>query len=304
MEYRTIPHTELSVSPLCVGTMTFGTPVAEKEAIEIVRYALDHGVNFIDTANMYEGYTRYIGSPGGVAEQILGKALAGRRDQAVLATKVGMKIGPAPDDEGLSRTHILRECDRSLERLATDWIDLYYMHKPDPDTSIEESIETMAELIQVGKIRHWGLSNFDAAQTQEVLRVCDEGGWPRPVVHQPPYSLLNRGIEQDLLPLCRREEIGVVPYQVLQGGLLTGKYSDPSAPPEGSRGAEKPEWIGMLKDDEALEEVQRLAAEAEAEGLTLYDYVIRTTVNTPGITSIILGLKRPEQLEQAIRALE
>ena len=205
MELRSIGDTELRVSPLCLGTMTFGTPVGEHDAIDIVHWALDHGVNFIDTANMYEGYARHIGSAGGVAEEILGKALIGRREQAVLATKVGMKIGPSDDDEGLSPAHIQRECDRSLQRLATDRIDLYYMHKPDENTPIEESIETFAHIIQAGKVRHWGLSNFDTGQVRQVLTACAEGGWPRPVAHQPSYSLLNRGIEQDLLPLCRKE---------------------------------------------------------------------------------------------------
>lgn len=303
MELRTIGDTALRVSPLCLGTMTFGTPVGERDAIRIVHQALERGVNFIDTANMYQGYTRYIGSPGRVGEEILGKALEGRRDRAVLATKVGKIIGPGADDRGLSRTHILRECERSLSRLATHWVDLYYMHEPDPKTPIEESIEAFSELIRAGKVRHWGLSNFDAAAVRRVLEVCDERAWPRPVVLQPSYSLVNRGIEADLLPLCREEGLAVVPYEVLQGGLLTGKYNDPSSPPKGSRGAEKPEWIPMLKDPQALERLSALRTRAQDEGLSLFDYVIRTTVATPGLTSIILGVKRPEQLEQAISAL-
>ena len=301
MQTRSIA--ELRVPPLCLGTMTFGTPVGEAAAIEIVHWALDHGLGFIDTANMYEGYARHIGSAGGVAEEILGKALAGRREQAVLATKVGMKIGPAADDGGLSRAHIHRECDRSLDRLATDVIDLYYMHTTDDDTPIAESIAAFAELIQAGKVRYWGLSNYDSDQVRQVLKTCDDGGWPRPVAHQPPYSLLKRGIEEELLPLCREEGIAVVPYQVLQGGLLTGKYSVPQAPPEGSRGAEKPEWLPLLADDAAMAELDRLRQQAGEKNLDLYDYTIQTTVNRPGITSIILGVKRSQQLEQAIRAL-
>ncbi len=301
METRSIA--ELGVPPLCLGTMTFGTPVGEAAAIEIVHWAFDHGVSFIDTANMYEGYARHIGSAGGVAEEILGKALAGRRQQAVLATKVGMKIGPADDDGGLTRAHIHRECDRSLQRLATDYIDLYYMHTTDDDTPIAESIAAFAEIIQGGKVRYWGLSNYDSDQVRQVLKACDDGGWPRPVAHQPPYSLLKRGIEQELLPLCREEGIAVVPYQVLQGGLLTGKYSDPGSPPEGSRGAEKPEWLPLLADDVAMTELEQLRRQAEEKNLDLYDYTIQTTANTPGITSIILGVKRAQQLEQAIRAL-
>ena len=303
MEYRKIPNTPLEVSPLCLGTMTFGTPVGEQDAIRIVHWALDHGVNFIDTANMYEGYARFLGSKGGVAEEFLGKALADRREQAILATKVGHPIGPGPDDQGLSRTHIRRECDRSLSRLQTDQVDIYYMHAPYPGTPIQESIATFMDLIQAGKIRHWGISNFDADQTREVLQACDDGGWTRPVVHQPPYSLLKREVEADLLPLCRQENLGVVPYQVLQGGLLTGKYQDPAAPPADSRAAEKPEWLPLLQEPAVQQELDRLNQQAQDQGVSLFEYTIQTTVNTPGITSIIVGVKRAEQLEAAIRAL-
>lgn len=284
--------------------MTFGTPVGETDAVRIVHRALDCGVNFIDTANMYEGYTRHIGSPGGVSEEILGKALKGRRQQVVLATKVGMKIGPTPDDGGLSRAHILRECDRSLARLQTDWIDIYYMHAPDPDTPLEESIAAFMDLIAAGKVRCWGISNFNAVQTRQALDTCDAHGWHRPVVHQSPYSLLKRDIENDLLPLCREENIAVVPYRVLQGGLLTGKYRDASSPPAGSRGREKPGWIPLLNDPAVQKEIAALTEQAGKQGLTLFDYTIRTTVRTPGITSIILGVKNTGQLEAAVRALE
>lgn len=304
MTPRRIPSTDLQVSPLCLGTMTFGTPVGEAEAIPIVHRALEMGVNFIDTANMYEGYTRQVGSRGEVSEAILGEALRDRRERAVLATKVGMKIGPSPDDGGLSRAHVLRECDRSLDRLQTDWIDLYYMHTTDPDTPLEESIGAFMDLIEAGKVRCWGISNYDADQTREVLEACDANNWQRPAAHQPPYSLLKRDIEKDLLPLCRAEEIAVVPYQVLQGGLLTGKYRDASSPPEGSRGKEQPGWIPLLNDPAAQKEIADLTEQASEQGLSLFDYTIRTTVETPGITSIILGVKDAGQIEAAVRALE
>ena len=303
MERRKIAGTDLEVSTLCLGTMTFGTPVGGKEAIEIVHRALDLGVNFIDTANMYEGYARYIGSPGGVAEEILGKALKGKREDVVVATKVGMKVGAGPDDEGLSRVHVRRECDRSLRRLDAEWIDLYYMHKPDPETRLEESIETFAELMQAGKVRHWGLSNFDSDEVRRVLQVCNSGGYPRPVAHQPPYSLLKRDIEAELLPLCRYEGISVVPYQVLQGGLLTGKYRTGREPPAGSRAAEKPEWLPLVADESVMEKVRRLTERAAKEGASLIEYALRSTAETPGITSIVLGVKRTEQVEAAVRAL-
>ncbi|NTV38294.1 MAG: aldo/keto reductase, partial [Anaerolineales bacterium] len=249
MERRTIPHTSLRVSTLCLGTMTFGTPVAEADAIRLTHAALERGVNFIDTANMYEGYARFVGSPGGVAEEILGKALIGIRDLVVLATKVGMKIGPADDDQGLSRTHILRELDRSLQRLGTGYVDLYYMHKPDPSVPLTESVQAFDELVKAGKVRHWAVSNHSSAQLEELLKVCDANGWTRPVAVQPAYSLLNRAIEADLLPLCVREQIAVLPFRVLEGGMLTGKYQRGMEVPADSRQAEKPEWTLALTDE-------------------------------------------------------
>ena len=302
MERRPIPRTDLQVSTLCLGTMTFGTPVAEPEAVGIVHRALDMGVNFIDTANMYEGYTRTIGSPGGVGEALLGRGLVGRRDEAVVATKVGMAIGPTPDDEGLSPAHVARECDRSLGRLGIDTIDLYYMHKPDPSVPVADSAGAIARLIDAGKVRHWGLSNFDAEQTRQVLTVCDEAGLPRPVAHQPAFSLLHRAIEADLLPLCRAEGLAVVPYRVLEGGLLSGKYGG-AVPPAGSRGAEQPAWVPGLEDADLRERTAALAAEATAAGRSLFDYALRATAAVPGITSLILGVSRAEQIDAAVAAL-
>jgi aryl-alcohol dehydrogenase-like predicted oxidoreductase len=299
--YRAIPGTNLKVAPICLGTMTFGAPVEAAEATRIIDWALEHGLNFLDTANSYEGYARIPGSPGGVAEEIIGQALGKRRTQAVVATKVGNPIGPSADDRGLGRTHIMRACDASLRRLQTDWIDLYYMHRPDPETPLEQSIAAFAELIGVGKVRYWGLSNFDTAQTSQILELCARHGWPRPVAHQPAYSLLNRTIERDLLPLCRSEQIGVIPYQVLQGGLLTGKYQHHTAPPTGTRGAEKPEWIPLLNDAATQQKLQELTEQAAAEGRTLLNYTIHTTLALPGIVSLIVGVKRIDQLKEFLQ---
>lgn len=212
----------MNVSQLCLGTMTFGTPVAEADAIRIVHHALRRGINFIDTANMYEGYARVIGSVGGVAEMILRKALKGCRDEVVLATKVGMKVGTTPADEHTSPAAIRKQLDLSLQRLGTDRIDLYYLHRPDPVTPLLEIVTALAAAIQAGKILHYGVSNYSAAQLAELLAVADANGLPRPVAIQPPLSLLRSELTADLLPLCVKEKIMVVPYQVLQGGLLTG----------------------------------------------------------------------------------
>jgi len=302
METRRIPNTDLDVSPICLGTMTFGTPVGEADAITLTHWVLDHGINFIDTANMYEGYARYIGSPGGVAEEILGKALAGRRERVVLATKVGNKIGPNDDDEGLGRAHVVREIDRSLKRLRTDYVDLYYMHRPDPNTPLAESIEVFNELIDAGKVRHWAFSNYPADEMERMLRLCDENGWRRPVVCQPPFSLLKPDAERDILPLCKREHIGVVPYQILRGGLLTGKYSRGAPPPEGSRLAEKPAWLPEL-DDELFAKLEKIEAEAEAADRTMLAHAILETLARDPVVSVIIGAKRIEQVEAALNVL-
>jgi aryl-alcohol dehydrogenase-like predicted oxidoreductase len=303
MKLQAIPKTDLVVSPLCLGTMTFGTPVAEKDAIHLTHQALELGINFIDTANMYEGYTRTIGSPGGVAEDILGKALKGKRNRVILATKVGMKIGPTDEDQGLSRAHILREIDRSLKRLDCDSVDLFYMHKPDPLVPLGESIKAFDDLIRAGKIRHWGVSNHSAAQLAELLKTCDENGWQRPVAIQPAYSLLKREIEQDLLPLCRKEQIGVIPFQVLQGGALTGKYRRGQEVPRGSRQLEKPEWIPALTDAN-FDLLEGIEAEARQKGRSLMQHALLALLEQPGVVSLIVGIKLPEQLADLVAVVE
>ncbi len=303
MELRAIPNTSLTVSMLCLGTMTFGTPVSEAEAIRLTQHALDHGINFIDTANMYEGYTRFVGSPGGVAEEILGKALKGKRSQVILATKVGMKIGPLDDDQGLSKVHIQREIDRSLRRLDCDYVDLYYMHKPDPGVPLAESAGAFDELVRNGKVRAWGVSNFSAVQLLDLLKVCDENGWHRPVAIQPAYSLLKRDIEKDLLPLCQREQIAVIPYQVLQGGMLTGKYRRGQTAPKDSRQVEKPEWT-MPPTEENFDLLERIRAEAQASGRSLMQHALQTLLEQPGVVSLIVGVKHKTQIDDLIAAIE
>jgi aryl-alcohol dehydrogenase-like predicted oxidoreductase len=279
--------------------MTFGTPVGEKEAVTLTRWAIDNGVNFVDTANMYEGYNRTIGSPGGVAETILGKALIDQRQRVVLATKVGMQVGPNREDGGLGRDHILREIDRSLARLQCQYVDLYYMHKPDPETPLAESIRAFDDLVQAGKIRYWGVSNFSAGQLGELLQVCDENGWHRPVACQPAYSLLKREVEQDLLPLCHHERIAVIPYQVLQGGLLTGKYQRTDVPPPGSRKDEKPDWVWDLTS-ELFDQLESLEGQAQVQNHTLMEYAIQAVLVHPAVVSVIVGVKRIEQLQALI----
>ena len=302
MEHRRLGASGLLVSPICLGTMTFGTPVSESDAIRMVHGAIDLGVNFVDTANVYEGYSRYLGSPGGVAEQIVGKALKGRRDQVVLATKVGAPVGPGPQDRGLSSCHVLRELDNSLRRLQTDTIDLYFVHWPDKHVPLEVTLSAMDLAHRQGKIRYFGVSNHSAWQLSKLLSLAERGGGPPVVASQIPYSLLRRELHGDL-DFCRQHDVAVTPYQALQGGLLTGKYRRDQQPPADSRAAEKPEWMWNL--DEALldklEAIRALAGEAEVD---MTQYVLAWTLAQPAMSSLVVGAKRLEQVQQALAALD
>ncbi|MEA1950282.1 MAG: aldo/keto reductase [Planctomycetota bacterium] len=303
MNLRPLASTGLNVSPICLGTMTFGTPVGEAEAVGLTRWAVDHGINFIDTANMYEGYARTLGSAGGVAEEILGKALAGRREEVVLASKVGMNVGPAPEDEYASPAAIRKQLDKSLRRLATDYVDIYYLHRPDPHTPLPDILGALAEAIQSGKIRHYGISNHSADQLCELLQAADANGLPRPVILQPAYSLLDRGIEKDILPLCEKEGIAVAPYQILQGGLLTGKYRRGESLPVDSRKAEAENWVAELTD-ELFDRIEQIEIEARAKGRTLFEHAILSVLEVPAIVSAVLGVKRIDQLEAMVRIVD
>jgi aryl-alcohol dehydrogenase-like predicted oxidoreductase len=296
-----LPNTELIVSPICLGTMTFGTPVDEKKSIDLVSYAIENGVNFFDTANMYEGYSRTIGSAGGVAEEILGKALINKRAKVILATKVGMKVGENPEDEGTSPAAILKQLDRSLKRLNTDYIDIYYLHRHDSTALIGEMLLELKKAMRVGKIKHYGVSNYSPAQLDELLQVADENHMPRPVIIQPHYSLLKREMEQDLLPLCQQENIAVAPYRVLEGGMLTGKYDGKTTAPQKSRLNEKPEWMPEVNQT-LFDQLQEIKSEAAKENLNMTEYAIQWTLSQPGIVSLVLGIKHKEQLSQAIKA--
>lgn len=299
MRKRAIGNTGIRVSALCLGTMTFGTPVAEPEAERIIHRALDAGVNFIDTANMYEGYARVAGSAGGVAEVILGRALKGRRVECVLATKLGMKVGDAPEDEFASPAAIEKQLDASLKRLRTNCIDLYYVHKYDPHTPPEEIARAMSKQVRAGKIRAWGVSNYSAEQLSALLAAC--AGEIPPCAVQPPLSLLKQDALDDLLPLCAREGLSAIAYQVFQGGLLTGKYRRGEAPPTGSRAQEKPDWLAP--DDATLARVEGFTEQARSEGLTLPIYALKWALAQPAVASAIVGVKSEAQLDMLLEGM-
>ncbi len=298
-----IPNTELDVSPICLGTMTFGTPVGETDAIKLVNHALDKGINFIDTANIYEGYNRYIGSPGGMAEQILGRAVNGRRQDFIIATKVGMKVGEALEDEWTSPAAINKQLDLSLKRLGTDYVDIYYLHKPDPETPMLETLKALDGTIRSGKVRYYGVSNYSADQLSALLAEADANGLPRPVITQPGISLLKQDECAELLPLCDKEGIGAAPYQVLQGGLLTGKYKRGKPMPSGSRKAEKDSWVWELTD-ELFDKLEGIEKQAEDAGLTMTRFAIRWILQQPAVVSAIVGVKRESQIDDAAIAVE
>ena len=296
MQQRRIPNTDLDVSVVCLGTMTFGTPVDQQGVDSIIDWCLDNGLNFIDTADMYEGYTRFLGSPGGKSEAYIGNALKGRRDRAVVTTKVGNPVG---DDSysgtGLGRDHMLHQIDASLQRLRTDYVDIYEMHRDDPDTPLAESIATMAGLIEAGKVRHWGFSNFEPDDIHRMIALCDDNDWPRPVIAQPQLSWLVRDSEEAYIPTCVQYDIAVTPYRTLQSGLLTGKYKRGQEAPAGSRGDES-SWLDD-PDDELWDRIEEFEREAAAASLTPTQYAVKWLLDRPGVTSVIVGCKRPDQLE-------
>lgn len=302
MQLRRLGSSGLLVSPVCLGTMTFGTPVPEAESIRLIHEAIDLGINFVDTANVYEGYARFLGSPGGVAEEIVGKALRDRRDRVILATKVGAPVGPGPQDRGLSAVHILRELDRSLGRLQTDVIDLYLIHWPDRFVEPEVVLPAIDTAVRSGKVRYFGISNHSAWQLCEYLWLADRQGGPRVVSSQIPYSLLRRELHHDLT-FCKKHGIGVTPYQSLQSGLLTGKYRRGQPPPADSRAAEKPDWIWPL-NDALFDRLDAIAALADELNVPMSQYALAAALAQPAMSSLIVGVKSIEQLRDAVAAAD
>ena len=301
---KKIPNTDIALSPLTLGTMTWGSPVAHKDAVALTRYAVERGINHIDTANMYEGYDRYAGSAGGVAEVIVGEALkAMDREKVIVATKVGMKVGAAPHDEGTSPEAIRIQLDRSLKRLDTDYVDLYYLHRYDENAAPEAILETLTTLRQAGKIRYFGISNYTPQQLKNLLACADANGFDRPVICQPPLSLLKDDAAKELLPLCEKEGIAAVPYQIFQGGLLTGKYRRQDAPPAGSRADQKPGWM-MTMDDMLYDRLEALEEAARQAGKTLPQYALSWTLSQPAVISALVGVRTQSQIDDALTMLD
>ena len=301
METRPLGATGVQVSPLCLGAMMFGAwgNTDHDDSIRIIHSALDAGINFIDTADVYSR---------GESEEIVGKALAGgRRDDVVLATKVHGSMGEDPNQRGNSRRWIVREVESSLRRLGTDWIDLYQIHRPEPDTDIDETLGALSDLVHAGKVRYIGSSTFPASAIVEAQWTAQRRGRERFVCEQPPYSILVRGIESDVLPTCQRYGMGVIPWSPLAGGWLSGRYSKGGDSPGSSRRAQMiPSRYDMSipANQAKLEAAQALGELAEGAGISLIEMSIGFVTSHPAVTAAIIGPRTMEQLESQLGALE
>ncbi|MCI0358831.1 MAG: aldo/keto reductase [Planctomycetaceae bacterium] len=293
--HRLLGSTGVRVSPLCLGTMMFGGPTSAADSTRIIHKALDAGINFVDTADMYST---------GESEKIVGQALAGRRDRVVLATKGRHKMGDGPNDWGASRLHMRQALDASLTRLATDHIDLYYVHAPDYDTPIDETLRFLDDAVRHGKIVYPACSNFRAWRVCEALWTSDRLGLARFAAVQPLYNLVNRDIEVELLPLCREHKLGVVTYSPLARGILTGKYKPGEAFPEGSRAARNDKRLREAElRDESLVISQQIADHCRAKRAAPSQFALAWCLANPIITSVILGPRTMEQLDDNLAAL-
>lgn len=299
MQYRNLGRTGLKVSRICLGTMTFGSQVEEAEATEIVKNAMSAGVNFFDTADQYIN---------GRSEEIVGKALKGERHSMVLATKIGAwQSGPSVNDIGASRKHIMKGVEESLRRLGTDYIDLYYVHKPDYDTPIEETLRAMDDLVHQGKVRYIACSNFRAWQLAKALSVSELHNLARFECVQPPYNLITRDAEFELLPFCESEEVGVCVYNPLAAGLLTGKHDPKKPPAEGTRFTQErlgPMYVQRYWSDINFNAIARLKQVAEEHGRNMAQFALAWVLNQQAITSAVCGISSAQQLEINTAAVE
>ncbi len=305
MKTRRLGRTGLKVSEICLGTMTFGHQCDEPTSFAILDRAAERGVSFIDTADVYPVPP----SPetAGGSEVIVGKWLEKRRDQFVLATKCRMRVGHGPNDEGLSRRHILKAAEDSLRRLRTDYIDLYQTHSPDPETPQEETLRTLDDLVRQGKVRYVGCSNYPAWRLALALGISERLGLARFDCVQPRYNLLYREIEAELLPLCRDQGVGAIVYNPLAGGFLSGKYQSLEAPPPGTRftlGKTGELYRQRYWQQAQLEAVQQLKRVLEPRKRSLVQVAVAWVLAQPGVTSAIVGASRAEQLNESLAAVD
>jgi len=295
MEYRTLSATELRVSRLSFGTLTFGKSMDEAAACRAIDRCLVEGINFFDTANVYNT---------GMAEAMLGKALAGKRQAVIVATKAGFKTGVPGDEAGLSRSAIRKSLDSSLKRLQTDYVDLFYLHLPDYEVSIEETLAATDEAVRAGKVRYPAVSNYAAWQVCEIRWIGEKSGLKPFCVSQPMYNVLARGIEDEYLPFCKRFNIAVVPYNPLAGGLLTGKQSKQRGPIPGTRFDGNKLYLDRYWHDDYFAAVEELAGVARDAGKSPVEFAFQWLLSQAQVDSIILGASSTEQLQENLKACQ
>jgi aryl-alcohol dehydrogenase-like predicted oxidoreductase len=299
MEQRALGRTGVQVSELCLGAMMFGewgNPDHE-ESIRIIHRALDAGVNFVDTADVYSA---------GESEEIVARALKGRRDQVVLASKVHFPMGDGPNDRGNSRRWIVQECEASLRRLGTDWIDLYQIHRWDPGTDHDETLGALTDLVRAGKVRYLGSSTYPASEIVASQWTAESRGRERFVCEQPPYSMLVRGVEAEVLPVCQKHGMGVIPWSPLAGGWLTGGWRKGKEPPASTRAERLPRRydLSLPANQRKLEAADALAQLAEEAGMSLIHMAIAFVLAHPAVTAAIIGPRTMEQLESQLGATD
>jgi aryl-alcohol dehydrogenase-like predicted oxidoreductase len=296
MEYRSLGRSGLKVSPLCLGTMMFGGPTDEATSHRIIDRAAEQGINFIDTANVYES---------GRSEEVVGRGIAARRGWWVLATKLANPTGTSPNDRGLSRRHAFDAVEDSLRRLGTDVIDILYLHKEDHDTPLAETVGAMADLVRAGKIRYFGVSNHRAWRVAQICHLCDDLGIDRPVISQPYYNAMNRMPEVEHLPACAAYGLGVFPYSPLARGVLTGKYDPDAAPSEGTRASRGDKR--MMETEfrlESLHIARDLARHATARGITPGQFAVAWVLNNRLVTGAVAGPRTEAQWADYVGALD
>ncbi|MDP2032499.1 MAG: aldo/keto reductase [Polaromonas sp.] len=296
MHYRRLGNSNLKVSVLCLGTMMFGQQTPDDEAARIVASARDHGINFIDTADVYNE---------GRSETLLGKLLAGQREHWVLASKLGNKAGQGINEGHYSRSWIMRQTDAMLARLGTDYLDILYLHRDFHGENLEEAVRAIGDLIRAGKIRSFGLSNFRGWRIAEILRLCEKTGVAQPVVCQPYYNLLNRGPEVEILPACGHYGLGVVPYSPLARGVLTGKYPPGQPPAEGTRAGSGDKRILETEfREESLVIAQKIKARCEARGWVPGQFAAAWVLANPLVSAVIAGPRLLSHLEDVYGAVD
>ena len=299
MEYRTLGGTGVRVSPFCLGAMMFGAwgNPDHEDSIRIIHRALDAGINFVDTADVYAR---------GESEEIVGKALKGRRDRVVLATKAHGSMGDDINERGNSRRWLVRECDASLRRLGTDWIDLYQIHRWDPDTDHDETLGALTDLVRAGKVRYIGSSTYPPSEIVAAQWSAERRGRERFVCEQPPYSMLVRAAEAEVLPVCQAYGMGVISWSPLAGGWLTGKWRQGQEAPQSTRAERLPGRydLSLPANQRKLEATEALAGLADESGLTLIEMALAFVLGHPAVSAAIIGPRTMEQLESQLGAVD